>query len=220
MPYDLSIVIKLFLAALLGGLIGLERESSHKSAGFRTNILVCLGSCLIAITSIEMHTSIGQGIIADPGRIAAQVVSGIGFLGAGTILRSKSGVRGLTTAATLWVVAGIGLAVGVGIYWPAILTTVIVLTTLIWLSRIERRIEQKRFRHVEIIIDDKSGSLALICERLNEMEVRIRNLQVQDQDAGSTLLVTLLIDIPYNLAEVTIVEKLKELTEVKIITFS
>src|SRR3990167_5214555 len=108
------IIIRLLLAIILGGLVGFEREKSKKFAGFKTNILVCLGSALIAMTS----TIFG----GDPSRIAAQVVTGIWFIGAGTIMRTKNHVVGLTTAATLWVVSCIGLAIGIGFYGAAILT--------------------------------------------------------------------------------------------------
>ena len=110
---------KLLLACILGGLIGYEREARHKSAGLRTNILVCLGSCLVMMISVD----IGDGSGVDSARIAAQVVSGIGFLGAGAIRKEGLSVTGLTTAACLWVVAGVGLAVGLGFYPGAVMTT-------------------------------------------------------------------------------------------------
>ena len=110
---------KLLLACILGGLIGYEREARHKSAGLRTNILVCLGSCLVMMISVD----IGDGSGVDSARIAAQVVSGIGFLGAGAIMKEGLSVTGLTTAACLWVVAGVGLAVGLGFYPGAVMTT-------------------------------------------------------------------------------------------------
>src|SRR5690606_42014922 len=107
---------RLFLAALLGGIIGLEREATGKPAGFRTNLLICLGAALITEISIAIahDTALQQPLQADPGRIAAQIVSGIGFLGAGTIMQTRGSVTGLTTAATKWVVAAIGMATGAG----------------------------------------------------------------------------------------------------------
>ena len=106
---DLYLIGQLFLAAVFGGIVGYEREVHEHPAGLRTHILVCMASALMTIVSIKFQPPGG-----DPGRIAAQIVSGIGFLGAGTILRQGSIVRGLTTAASLWAVAGIGIAVGVG----------------------------------------------------------------------------------------------------------
>ncbi|HET9440753.1 MAG TPA: MgtC/SapB family protein, partial [Longimicrobiales bacterium] len=114
-----QLLLRLLLAAALGGMIGLEREHSGKPAGFRTNMLICLGAALITEVSFNVaHTASG-----DPGRIAAQIVSGIGFLGAGTILHSRGSVYGLTTAATLWVVAAIGMAVGARSYLAAVIGT-------------------------------------------------------------------------------------------------
>ncbi len=134
---DIEIIKRLVIAAILSGLIGLERETHGRGAGFRTHILVCLGSTLIMLTSIHIF-EIYKGVASvDPSRIAAQVVSGIGFLGAGTILRFRASVRGLTTAASLWAVAGIGLAVGNGFYVGAYATTALILITLFFLSKVE-----------------------------------------------------------------------------------
>ena len=109
-------ILRLIVATLFGGLIGLERESHKRPAGFRTHILVCIGSALVMMISQYAFLEFSGKLGYDPGRIAAQVISGIGFLGAGTILREGSTIKGLTTAASLWVVAGIGLAVGTGFY--------------------------------------------------------------------------------------------------------
>jgi len=137
-------IIRLMLAAFLGGAVGIEREINSKAAGFRTHILVCIGSCLIMLTSMHMF-DIYRGVTSvDPGRIAAQVVSGIGFLGAGTIIRSRASVLGLTTAASLWSVAGIGLAVGSGLFIVSIFTTVLIVGSLLVLSRVQDRISHKK----------------------------------------------------------------------------
>ena len=128
-----EIIIRLLLASLLGGLIGLERERKDWAAGLRTHMMVSVGSCLIMIVSAFGFADIlgTEHVTLDPARVAAQVVSGIGFIGAGTILFLKQGVvRGLTTAAGLWTVAAIGLAVGGGLYLAAIATTVIALIIL------------------------------------------------------------------------------------------
>jgi len=137
------IFIKLIMATLLSGLIGFEREYYGKAAGFRTHILVCLGSTLMMLTSIymaEVYRGIGP---VDPTRIAGQVVTGMGFLGAGTILRSGANVKGLTTAASLWAVAGIGLAIGCGFYFAAFATTGLVFITLVIFSKMEEAIPPK-----------------------------------------------------------------------------
>lgn len=139
------------LAALLGGLIGLERDWSGHPAGLRTNMLVAVGSCLFTLLSI--HGFPLRGSAQDSARIAAQVVTGVGFLGAGALIQSRSGVRGMTTAATIWLVAAIGMAVGTQSYFLAVFTTLlstVVLTVLhplsLWLEARARRRKAKRDR--------------------------------------------------------------------------
>ena len=117
-----QILFRLLVAAVLSGLIGFEREFHGRAAGFRTHILLCIGSALVMLTSIHMFDAYSGKVPCDPGRIAAGVVTGIGFLGAGTIMRFRASVRGLTTATSLWVVSGIGLAVGSGLFFGAIVT--------------------------------------------------------------------------------------------------
>ena len=134
-----EVVIRLLLAVLFSGLIGLEREISGKEAGLRTHSLVSLGSALVMLISIEIFYSFKEVASVDPSRIAAQVVSGIGFLGAGAIMRFPKGISGLTTAASLWVVAAIGLSCGGGFLKPAILTTVLVIVILMIFGYVARR---------------------------------------------------------------------------------
>ncbi len=131
----LDLGVKLLVAILAGGAIGLERELRRKPAGLRTNILICLGSALLMDLSIRIAGTSG----GDPGRIAAQVVTGIGFLGAGTILHARGTITGLTSAATIWVVAAIGLTVGAGYMFEALGATVTVMAVLEGLGYIERR---------------------------------------------------------------------------------
>lgn len=142
--FELDLLVRLLLATLLGGIVGLERELSGKPAGLRTNILICVGATLLMEISVATAGLARPGAPADPARIAAQVVSGIGFIGAGTILVARGHVVGLTTAATLWVVAAIGLAVGARAYVQAIGTTVLVTLTLVALRRIEDYILLRR----------------------------------------------------------------------------
>ncbi len=139
---SIQIVFRLILAGVLGGAIGFERERREKAAGFKTHTLVCIGSCLIMLTSMHIF-DIYKGIATvDPARIAAQVVTGVGFLGAGTIIRFRASVRGLTTAASLWAIAGVGLAVGSGFYLAAIVTVVIILLSLLFLSKVQARMSK------------------------------------------------------------------------------
>lgn len=143
---DIDMIIKLSAATFLGGLIGMEREWHGKEAGFRTHALVCLGSALIMIVSIQIYQIYHASTNMDPGRIAAQVVSGIGFLGAGAIIRSKEKVTGLTTAAVLWSAAGVGLACGLGQYKPAVIATLLILIVLIFFSKIDEFVTKKSRR--------------------------------------------------------------------------
>ncbi|MHB1459301.1 MAG: MgtC/SapB family protein [Armatimonadota bacterium] len=158
--------IKLILAGLLGGIVGYEREKNEHPAGLRTHMLVCLGSTLIVLIS----QSYGAG--SDPTRIAAQIVSGIGFLGAGTILRQGNVVRGLTTAASLWTVAGIGMAVGVGktlteYTWLAVIATVIVMITLSFIRYLESRLGKGSIQ--DVYIETHSGASEALSRIINNM---------------------------------------------------
>ncbi|MFR6291468.1 MAG: MgtC/SapB family protein [Peptococcaceae bacterium] len=144
--YELIFIGRLMLAMVLGGIIGLERELKNHSAGFRTHILVTVGSCIFMLVSVSMPviiTAMPNGTVnnVDPSRIAAQVVSGIGFLGAGAIIQAKGRrIHGLTTAASLWVVAAIGLAVGAGLYLTSIIATIMLLIILTSFSRLESKL--------------------------------------------------------------------------------
>ena len=137
---DIDLIIRLGMAAVLGGLIGFERELHGKVAGFRTHTLVSLGSALMMLVSIQVYHLYGDKVSVDPGRIAAQVVTGIGFIGAGTIIRSGTGIKGLTTAAGLWTASGVGLACGLGYFRAALIATIITLFILVAFSWIGRRL--------------------------------------------------------------------------------
>lgn len=142
---DTQVVWRLFLAAALGGVIGFEREKHNKRmAGFRTHILVSIGSALIMLVSIHLFEIYAGKAPVDPARIAAGVVTGIGFLGAGTIIRSGESVRGLTTAASLWTVSGIGLAIGCGFYIAGLATAIIAFAALYFLKKIPIDAEDKK----------------------------------------------------------------------------
>jgi putative Mg2+ transporter-C (MgtC) family protein len=133
--FRLDLMLQLALATVLGGAIGLERELGGKPAGLRTNILICMGSVLYTKLSIALAG-------ADPSRIAAQIVTGVGFIGAGTILHARGAVVGLTSAATIWVVAAIGVALGANLYLEAVGTTLFVIVVLQGLGRVERFVER------------------------------------------------------------------------------
>lgn len=147
---ELEITIKLLLSALAGGLIGLEREKHGRPAGLRTNILVAVGSCVIMIISEAFYIKYGvfdaeTTLRLDPSRVAAQVVTGIGFIGAGVILKEGASVRGLTTAAGLWTVAGLGMAFGMGFFSLGAIATVLVLISLTYLKKLDPILKKDRY---------------------------------------------------------------------------
>src|ERR1700690_1986729 len=138
MLHDLSglVVARLLMAALLGGIVGLERELSHKPAGIRTNMLICLGSALFTIISYEMAGNVG----GDHTRIAAQIIPGIGFIGAGVVIRERGTIIGITSAATIFVVASMGMTVGAGLYVTGIFTMLLLLGSLVIIGNVEQRL--------------------------------------------------------------------------------
>jgi len=142
----LDYLLRLLCAAVIGGLVGIDRDIKGKPSGMRTNMLMCLGSCLVMILSVEVAQDAGPR--ADPGRIAAQVITGVGFIGAGMIMRSRVTVTGLTSAATIWFVAAIGLVVGYGDYLLSGAASVMMLITLVGLVRVEKRFETLRQLHI------------------------------------------------------------------------
>jgi len=137
MLHDLNIYVvgRLLLAAVLGGIVGVERELSHKPAGIRTNMLICLGAALFTVVSYEMASNVG----GDHTRIAAQIIPGIGFLGAGVVIRERGTIIGITSAATIFVVASIGMAVGAGLYVTGIFTMLLLLGSLVIIGNLEER---------------------------------------------------------------------------------
>lgn len=164
MDGTLLFAARLLVAALLGGIIGLQREIAGKPAGLRTNLLICLGSALFTLISFNIPTSLGLG---DPARIAAQIVSGVGFLGAGTIIQSRHAVHGLTSAATIWVVAAIGMAVGAGFERSAALATAVILVALVGLGAAETRLLGQRLVAMTVRVGGGGIDPESILERLS-----------------------------------------------------
>ena len=178
-----DLLIALFLAAVMGGAIGLERELSGKPAGFRTNLLICVGAALLTELSIAIGNTAANPANADPGRIAAQIVSGIGFLGAGTIIQSRGTVIGLTTAATLWVVSAIGIAVGAGYFVEAVGTTILVLVALFLLGKVESRlIQAKRQQNLVVQTAPDIESVLAVEQILDRHGLRHRMIDLERRE--------------------------------------
>jgi len=176
-----EILFRLCLAGLLGGIIGMERERQSHPAGLRTHMLVSLGSALIMLVSSMALRGPGGSPMGDPGRIAAQVVSGIGFLGAGTIMRQGNTIRGLTTAASLWVVAGIGLAAGAGFYFGALATTAVMWMTLSVLIRIEsHRGSAKNRKKLTLRAEDRPGLIGEVGSITGALGVNIQRIDLKE----------------------------------------
>ncbi|HEX7757199.1 MAG TPA: MgtC/SapB family protein [Niabella sp.] len=181
-----EILIRLLLAALCGGVIGLERERKNWAAGLRTHMMVCLGAALTMIVSAFGFADIvgTNGVMLDPSRIAAQVISGIGFIGAGTILFLKEGIiRGLTTAAGLWTVAAIGLAIGGGMYYAAGTATFLALIILWMLKPVELKLTE-RFAQLglKITVANRERSVDILNKIFCQPDLEISNLSVIEKD--------------------------------------
>jgi putative Mg2+ transporter-C (MgtC) family protein len=192
---ELVEIARLTIAAFLGGIVGLERQQRHKSAGMRTHILVSLGSCLVMLISYKLYAGV-QGLTnADPARLAAQVVSGIGFLGAGTIMKEGLTIKGLTTAASLWVVAGVGLAVGAGYYVGAVTTTLLSVLALTYLPRFER-LYGCGPSQVAIVVRsvDKPGQIGRIGSYLGTKNVAICDIKI-DEVSKNDIHISVILDV-------------------------
>ncbi|MBE6369140.1 MAG: methyltransferase [Lentisphaerae bacterium] len=208
----LNMIMRLAMAGFLGTLIGLEREYRAKDAGMRTHFLVALGSALIMIVS---QYGFGEG--GDPSRVAAQIVSGIGFIGAGTIMMHKQFVRGLTTAAGLWVAAGIGMAIGGGMYLIGIVTTVF---TLIGLEFFQILFQRFHSKNTQLVFTTRRHSdLVRITEKLNESGCKIMNCSVTSCAEGKhdrIRVKMLLFGHSHNSDETSLVKLLEEFSSVSI----
>ena len=192
MVNEWTILMRLLIAAILSGAIGFEREFHGRAAGFRTHILLCVGSTLIMLTSMHMFDLYSGRVVVDPGRIAAGVITGIGFLGAGTIMHSRSSIKGLTTAASLWVVAGIGLAVGSGLFFGSIVATALTIVTLMVFSRFEQvMIRRNWYKTLIIEANDGIDQLKSIRTVLDEWDIDITDFHVDRIQAGARMLLKL-----------------------------
>jgi len=166
-------LLRLGLAVALGGAIGLEREFHGRPAGLRTHIMVCLGATIVMLVSVALSM--------DPGRIAAGILTGIGFIGAGAVLRLKATNRGLTTAACIWFVASLGVVIGVGAYWVGAGGTLLALVVLMVLSRVEKWIEPAWYREVVVVADREEIEIWRVRTLLEEKGFRVESYDYQDE---------------------------------------
>jgi putative Mg2+ transporter-C (MgtC) family protein len=186
---DLDITLRLAVAALLGSIVGFERERLLWAAGIRTHMLVCVGSCLLMIVSAYgfQHALMMPHVILDPSRIAAQVVSGIGFLGAGSILARGQVVKGLTTAASIWAVAALGLAAGGGLYFAATISTVIILVILAGIKPIEEAYRARvQSCMLDVVAERDAFETVELKKLLGLRSGQIRRIVIKDSGDGET----------------------------------
>ena len=188
----IELFFKILLAASLGGLVGLEREVSQKPAGLRTNMLLCVGATVFTVISMDFAAF---SSVADPGRIAAQIVTGIGFIGAGVIIQSRASVIGVTTAATLWVVTAIGMAVGAGMYVLAVGATGVVLFILMALKGLDRVLHRRQSLYFYSIVLANRRPLRKIIKILEELKVVVQGQSLKKEDKK------LLIELSLQMAE-------------------
>jgi putative Mg2+ transporter-C (MgtC) family protein len=200
-------LLRLSLAAILSGLIGIEREYREREAGLRTHMLVAVGSALFTLVSAYgFHDFIAAGgnvVRTDPSRIAAQIVTGVGFLGAGAIIRQGLAVRGLTTAATLWVCAAIGLAAGTGYYSAAVITTGVTLVLLWPLRFVARRMFSHQHVHKLEVKVGGDTSAASVVDALEQLGVRVASFELGEDD-----LLHLQLDLPRSVLRQAVVRRL------------
>ncbi|MFV0529025.1 MAG: MgtC/SapB family protein [Lachnospiraceae bacterium] len=210
-----SIIVRLLMAMAFGGVIGLERERRRRPAGFRTYMLVCLGAALVMMTNefivVKFHT-------ADPARLGAQVISGIGFLGVGTIIITKNRqVKGLTTAAGLWACACMGLAIGIGFYRGAAVTTLLILIITTIMNVFESRFVANG-RTMEIYMEVNSdGSLSVILEKLSKQGIYILNVEIvkSGKSTAGGIAVNLLLKLPKQYRHYRVVEEISRMAGIE-----
>jgi putative Mg2+ transporter-C (MgtC) family protein len=187
---------RLFAAVLAGGAIGLEREAHRQPAGLRTHILICLGSTLLMLLSIWLPQTQAADR-GDPGRIAAQVVSGIGFLGAGAFIKIGNNMKGLTTASSIWVVAALGLAIGAGLWIPAFLTLILVLAALVLLEPMERKaFPSERVKQLQIWYEGIDADRGAVFAILKKWNIPIQSVDAFQSVRNKRTRLNLLIKIP------------------------
>jgi len=179
----LVIILKLLVAMLCGGAIGLERELSHKPAGLRTNVLICFGAALVMIVSRHIG---GGAPYTDPARLVAQVITAIGFVGAGVILQARGSISGLTTAATILVVGAVGITIGEGMFLVAVVSTFLIMFVLVLLRRVEEAfVRRRRLFHYTMKIGDPASSLPQLFDLFEKEHFRFGDFSLRDLGGGN-----------------------------------
>jgi len=227
-----EVAIRLALAVLIGGLIGYEREFKNRPAGFRTHILVCLGAAItsmIQLYSIQdttnmilQHPELATAMKVDIGRLGAQVITGVGFLGAGTIIHDKGSIKGLTTAASIWTVACIGLAVGLGYYTLTILSAICVFIVLVFLKTFEHKLfKNTNIFKIEIQFINKKNMIDKLEQYFDGMSIRVKNIDflIDDEEEDSKYSTTMYtILAPRHIKSSGIVQRLCTFDEIYKVT--
>ena len=212
---EIDMLIRLSLGFAAGTIIGFERSARRQAAGLRTHILISTGATLLMLLSIYLPQQINPGNVGDPGRIAAQVVSGIGFLGAGAMIRLGHTIRGLTTAASLWFVAAVGLTIGAGMFLIAGVAIVIGFITLTLLSAVERKIfPSERFKLLEISYKTNSASTKEALDIVKKSGIAVQTVDVNQGSKGKGTKLRLLVRIPSTLDIASIARTIKALDSV------
>jgi putative Mg2+ transporter-C (MgtC) family protein len=206
-----EICIRLGLAILIGFVVGLERERRHRPAGIKTHILVCMGATIISLIQVEMiqdvilqvakNPELGNILKADYGRLGAQVISGIGFLGAGTIMRTRGSIKGLTTAATLWLVACVGLGIGMGYYAISIISITLVMAIITLLKYFQKGLQSKSgIQILDLHFVNKKETMLLLHDYFSEKNIQVRNIEFSDEQENLHVNGKPLIQCSYSIA--------------------
>lgn len=208
-----TVLFRLLLAVLCGGVIGLTRSVKRRGVGFRTYSLVCIGACLVMMTGQFIYVTIGA--IDDITRLAAQVVSGVGFLGVGTIMiTGKNEVKGLTTAAGLWASAGIGIAIGIGFYFGAVVATILILIIFVYMTRVDEYAYEHSHvldLYVELYSEDK---ISEFIRSVKEQQYKIVNFEIMKAKKNPNqdmLHITMNIEVPFSIKHALVIEKIERI---------
>ena len=216
-PDEYQIAARLGLAFLLGGLIGLERETHGQAAGLRTHMVVTIGAALITLISLKVSMmGVDPQMRTDPGRIAAQIVSGIGFLGAGAIIRYGMTIRGLTTAACLWTSAGIGMACGIGFWFGAVVTAGLTVVATFFFDRFEKRFMQDTtVKRILIRASESTGVLELVEGVLKKEGIRMKSIGIDRDFDDKIMQLNITVNMSEKLNLESLLESLNEISSVE-----